>query len=403
MPVTAASLGAPRRRFAHEGPGPDRRVPAVALVLLGGGAWFLASGFGWRQGALYVLGGALGLVLYHASFGFAGSWRRFLEEGRGAGLRAQMIMIALATTAFIPAIAEGSLFGGKVGGAIAPVGLSVLFGAFVFGIGMQLGGGCASGTLFTVGGGSTRMLYTLIFFVLGSLIGSAHAPWWYSQASLGSISLGRALGVGPALALQWGALGLVASITVLVERRRHGGLEGPKASGRHGWRRLLQGPWPLVWGALLLAVLNIATLALSGFPWSVTFGYTLWGAKVARAVGVDVASWPFWDSGWQRAALEASVFANGTSVMNFGILVGAFLAAGLAARFAPTRRVPIGPLLAAVVGGLMMGYGARLAFGCNIGAYFSGIASGSAHGWLWFASAMVGTAIGAKLRPLFRL
>ena len=30
-----------------------------------------------------------------------------------------------------------------------------------------------------------------------------------------------------------------------------------------------------------------------------------------------------------------------------------------------------------------MGYGARIAFGCNIGAYFGGIASFSLHGWLW--------------------
>ena len=37
-----------------------------------------------------------------------------------------------------------------------------------------------------------------------------------------------------------------------------------------------------------------------------------------------------------------------------------------------------------------MGYGARLAFGCNIGALFSGIASGSLHGWLWMAAALAG-------------
>jgi hypothetical protein len=36
--------------------------------------------------------------------------------------------------------------------------------------------------------------------------------------------------------------------------------------------------------------------------------------------------------------------------------------------------------------GLVLGYSARLAFGCNVGAYFSGIASGSLHGWVWFAS-----------------
>ena len=50
-----------------------------------------------------------------------------------------------------------------------------------------------------------------------------------------------------------------------------------------------------------------------------------------------------------------------------------------------------------------MGYGARLAFGCNVGAYFSGIASGSLHGWLWFLAALVGSYLGTRLRPAFGL
>ena len=60
-------------------------------------------------------------------------------------------------------------------------------------------------------------------------------------------------------------------------------------------------------------------------------------------------------------------------------------------------------MLAAALGGLLMGYGARLAFGCNIGAYFSGIASGSLHGWLWLVAALLGTYIGIAFRPAFGL
>jgi hypothetical protein len=65
--------------------------------------------------------------------------------------------------------------------------------------------------------------------------------------------------------------------------------------------------------------------------------------------------------------------------------------------------VPARSLLAAVLGGLLMGYGARLAFGCNIGAFFSGVASFSLHGWLWIACALPGTWLGVRLRPLFGL
>ena len=66
-----------------------------------------------------------------------------------------------------------------------------------------------------------------------------------------------------------------------------------------------------------------------------------------------------------------------------GIVLGAMLAAALAGRYAPVWRLPMRSLIAAIVGGLLLGYGARLAYGCNIGAYFSGILSGSLHGWLW--------------------
>jgi uncharacterized membrane protein YedE/YeeE len=87
--------------------------------------------------------------------------------------------------------------------------------------------------------------------------------------------------------------------------------------------------------------------------------------------------------------------------MDLGIVLGALLAAGLAGRFAPNLKIPLPSLVAAVIGGLLLGYGSRLAYGCNIGAYFSGIASGSLHGWLWLVAAYTGNLIGVRLRPLF--
>jgi uncharacterized membrane protein YedE/YeeE len=51
----------------------------------------------------------------------------------------------------------------------------------------------------------------------------------------------------------------------------------------------------------------------------------------------------------------------------------------------------------------LLGYGARLAYGCNIGAFFSGIASTSLHGWVWIVAAVLGNIIGVRLRPLLRL
>ncbi|KKB84986.1 membrane protein [Devosia limi DSM 17137] len=354
-----------------------------------------------QQAALFVIGALLGLTLYHASFGFTGGWRRLAVERRGNAVRAQMLMIAVAAAVFIPLLALGNPFGQPLVGAVAPVGVSVLFGAALFGLGMQLGGGCGSGTLFTVGGGSARMLVTLVFFIVGALLGTAHLPYWLRLPSLPPISLGQSFGVPLALAVTFGGLGLVALVTVWIERRAHGGLEQARTPGNRGWTRLLRGPWPLIGAGLVLAGLNVLTLLVAGHPWSITYGFGLWGAKVAQAVGVPVASWEFWTWPAQAQALQTSVLEDSTSVMDFGLVLGAALAAGIAGKFAPKVGLPFLSLLAAAIGGVLMGYGARLSFGCNIGALFSGIASGSVHGWLWFASAFVGSLGGIALRPVF--
>jgi uncharacterized membrane protein YedE/YeeE len=69
-------------------------------------------------------------------------------------------------------------------GAIAPVSLSVIVGSFIFGFAMQLGGGCGSGTLFTAASGNIKMFITLIFFIIGSLVGTYHFSFWSSLPSL---------------------------------------------------------------------------------------------------------------------------------------------------------------------------------------------------------------------------
>lgn len=161
----------------------------ISLALLAVGASYLNQQVGWRQGSLWIVGALLGITLYHASFGFTQAWRVFVADRRGAGLRAQMIMLALGVILFFPFLAQGSLFGQPVSGIVAPASLSVVLGAFMFGIGMQLGGGCASGTLFAVGGGSTRMIVTLLFFVVGSGLATVNYTWWATLPSFPPTSL----------------------------------------------------------------------------------------------------------------------------------------------------------------------------------------------------------------------
>jgi uncharacterized membrane protein YedE/YeeE len=378
---------------------PSRPLSLAVLVFLAG-LIYLDQTVSNRQAALWVVGTLLGAVLYHASFGFTSAWRHFIANRRGAGLRAQMLMLAIGVVLFFPALSSGTLFGHAVTGYVFPVGTSVAVGSLMFGIGMQLGGGCASGTLFAVGGGSTRMIVTLFFFVIGSLIGTAQLPWWSAQPAFKPYSIIHGFGVGPAIAINLAVFAVIAGITVVLEKRRHGGLASD-VQVSHRRLRWLIGPWPMWAGAIALAILNFATLALAGRPWGVTSAFALWGAKGAAALGVDVASWPYWHQ--QAKALAAPLSFDITTVMDIGIMVGAFGASVLAGRFDPVWRVPARSLAAAVLGGLLLGYGARLSFGCNIGSYFSGIVSGSLHGWLWLVCAFIGSIIGTRLRPLFGL
>lgn len=168
-------------------------VLLTAALLLAAGIWAV-QGEGWRQAALLVLGASLGLVLYHAAFGFTAAYRRLIVRRETAGVEAQLLMLAAATLLFAPALADSALFGRPVVGAIAPAGVQVAAGALMFGLGMQLGGGCGSGTLFTVGGGSPRMIVTLIAFCAGSFWASLHMQWWVSTPRPASIALGEAWG-----------------------------------------------------------------------------------------------------------------------------------------------------------------------------------------------------------------
>ena len=390
---------------ALQAPSPLNGATIAILLILVAIALVVGGTVSIPQAMLYLTGVALGVSLYHASFGFTGGFRVLMADGRSANVRAQMVMLALAILLFYPAMAAGTLFGRPVGGFVAPAGTSVAVGAFIFGIGMQLGGACASGTLFTVGGGNVRMLLTLIFFIAGSVIGLEHLPWWQKLPQPPAISMVEKLGLVPALVLNLAVFALIFVVVANIERKRHGKLEpilSKQASATQAGRsRWLVGPWPLIAGSIALVLLNFATLYQAGRPWGITGAFPLWGAKAMSTLGADMTQWSSWSQPWQQAALKSSVLKDVTSVMDIGIILGAMIAAALAGKFKPGWRVPPGQIAASVIGGLMLGYGARLAYGCNIGAFFSGLASGSLHGWLWIVCALPGNWIGMYLRPLF--
>lgn len=368
-------------------------VAAALAVSLAGAVWSQGP----RMVGLAAIGIFLGATLYLSSFGFASAYRRLLE-GRGArAVQAQILMLAVATVLFAPVLSQGAWFGREVVGAIAPAGVQVAAGAFLFGIGMQLAGGCGSGTLYAAAGGQLRMAVTLALFCAGSFWASLDMGFWGRLPAPEPIALGEQTGWPAAVAMQ---LAVLAALYALLGRLPGAHCDAPPAHAASR-ERIWRGPWPLVAGALILAALNLLTLIVAGHPWSITWAFALWGAKAARNFGWQPESSEFWSADFQRDALDSSVFADVTSVMDFGIVAGAFAAASIAGGFRPRLGPSLGAVIAAGFGGLAMGYGARIAFGCNVGAFFSGVASTSLHGWLWIAAALPGCWVGLRLLRLF--
>jgi hypothetical protein len=375
-------------------------VGVVLAVLL---AWGVSRVTGAILVGASVLGVALGFTLFHARFGFSSAWRQLVAVGQGVTLRAHMLMLAVASVLFTVLLSGGWSLAGTPHGFVQPVGLALLVGAFLFGVGMQVGGSCSSGTLFAVGSGQTAIVATLFGFIVGTVLSQASYTFWFVTLPAGpSISLAKLLGYPAALAISLLVMASIAAVSYRVAaRRRPPPVDDPPVA--LGLARIVRGSWPLWVGALVLAGLNAAVLFVTGQPWGVTTAFGLWGSKVLQVLGVDVAHWAFWRVPTNAAQLRAPVLADRISILDLGIMIGALIASAAAGAWILHRRVPWRLALGSVLGGVAMGYGAGLARGCNIGAYFSGIASMSLSGWVWGVMALLGTYVGLRLRPLFGL
>lgn len=376
----------------------------VGFALVGAAlSVFVGSRFGSQQAALLALGIGLGVALFHSRFGFGSAWRQLVAVGQGAGLRAHAVLLGTTATLFALVIGTGTgLFGTTPTPSAGPLGVALLLGAFLFGIGMQLGGSCASGTLFAVGSGQGTIVLTLAGFIAGSVLYTAAFPLFVGLPSLPPVLLSEGLGRVGSWAVTIAALVVVVLVSRVVQaRRRPPPVE--RVPTAHGPARALRGSWPLVVGAVVLAVLGAGVLLVSGGAWGITSAFALWGAKLLQLLGGHPEAWAYWQQPALARSLAGPVLADRTSVTDIGIVIGAAVAATAGGAWMLHREIPWRTAVAAVLGGVLMGVGARLAGGCNIGAYLAGIASGSLSGWVWGVVALAGTWVGLRGRRLFGL
>ncbi len=163
------------------------------------------------------------------------------------------------------------------------------------------------------------------------------------------------------------------------------------------YKAWLKDAWPYLTGAILLSVFQIVSLATTGSPWGVSGTLANWGAWLYELFGGSVEKWYYFSSEGAQALLANGFWKDPGTLRNLGIIAGAMGAALLASGYKFKKIKTRKQVFAAILGGLLMGYGARLGFGCNIGALFSGIASLSLSGWIYGVFLFLGAIVGSKL------
>ena len=155
---------------------------------------------------------------------------------------------------------------------------------------------------------------------------------------------------------------------------------GEAFAGRY---RLLFGrQWPVWIGGLLFGMINVLMFAFEK-PLSISDGVRQWGSWIYNQIGVV-----------EKDIVPPYLYS--TSVMIFGLFFGAFASALLSRQF-QIRIAPPRELFKGLIGGIMMGVGSTLSFGCNIGGFFSATSALSLAGVAMMFGLILGSLIGMKI------
>lgn len=395
--------------------GISKTQPIVAFILLA-----LVTIFSFYKSnsnlTLFLFTGlVLGYILTRSRFGFAGGIKRIYVTGEGSLSKALLIMFAISVVivAFIQwnAAANGVAIPGT--SSVKFLNIATIIGGFLFGIGMILAGGCASGTLSDLGEGALRALIALVFFIFGSIPGAV------AQGMINDTAIGK-IGIKMYFPDVFGYIGsviltfiLLLVLFIIVKRyenfRKKEGFyketvyepieysitNNRKYSlGYKIYHKIFIQRWSFITGGILLAIMFAFIIKSTGHSWGVTSAFTNWGVAFLQMLGVEFTA-PALASAVKAA--NGGILNDPGSLRNIGIIIGAAISFLLAGRLKFDTDFKLNDIMFYVLGGLMMGFGARVAGGCNIGALYSGIGNFSLAGWGYLVALVLGAIVGLKL------
>ncbi|TKX37639.1 YeeE/YedE family protein [Halorubrum sp. CGM5_25_10-8B] len=377
-------------------------------------------------GVSIAVGLAFGILLQKARFCFVSAFRDFVAFKDTRVLKGLLAGIAVMTVFW----SLQATFGYFRGFWTPAWGLGSLFGGFVFGLGMTLAGGCASGTLYRAGQGYLQFWLVLLFMFVGYILFAFAFPvaeTYYFQTlnPFEGQTLYLALPFSPAvtgaLAVAVGTLAYAfvkgrsqlpddpsGGTGVAADARAQASLGASRsvAAVSTGLRGIADGTveyvrglrdddrplkarlrdsWDARTAGVAMALVASLWFSVHGH-WAITGSEARWAGYLLAQTGFDVASVDYWGSVLFR---DGNISLTIDMLMIASLIVGSFVAAYASGDFR-IRKPKLNRVPNYAVGGLLMGVGSRLAAGCNIANLFSGVALLSVHSFLAGAGIILG-------------
>lgn len=368
----------------------NRFWPMVILLISIAAMIWLDASFGMKWALMGLVGLGFGFTLAFSRFGIVFGWREMITKRNSYYVRIHLITIAIEIVLFTAILSfSHALFGDKMVGNIMGIGIPFFIGAIIFGIGMQLAGVCATGTLYCCGEARPRFWLVLIFYGVGTLISNQFRPFLESTFSNPIVIAKDVTGSAwHGMLINLCLLAVLFYLFRKAELRNNTTLNPIFNKKNLFWQ---DGRFTVLTGGIIIAILNSSVVALHGSAWTITDAVYVMALHSAGFFGLF----------HNNPMLEQPLFLNPMVGMFWLGILGAALARSLSPKRVQAPS-PIGHIFASIVGGLLMGMSAMYS-ACNLGGMFDGIASGSLHGWIWMLMALCGSIIGIRLRPLFGL
>lgn len=279
------------------------------------------------------------------------------------------ILVASCGITVIKYLSDGSLY--MLG--VSAISLPLAIGAFLFGFGMILAGCCSSGMFVRMAEGYTVHILTFICIIIGYLAANSHyqALWAPFVAKGPMIFLPEKFG--------WaGGVGVHIAIILLLYL----------VARKYEQRSAPSDNMIYLKGTVLLAILSILHVLLLKNIWSVTGAFFWFGEWINR----------FWEN-TSTLLTKESIYtaAVAPNLRNLGLFAGALISVLFSAKFTVKKIRSKKQIGKSIAGGLLMGYGACLAGGCNISAFFMGAASLSLSAWVFMIFLFAGAFVGVKV------